>query len=89
MAHEVTLDIATKFVLHKDVKLEVKSGGNKLGTLLISKGNVEWLPRGASVNKKRLTWAAFAKLIEGEGKPTKVKKRAPKKAAKKKPAPAK
>ncbi|MFO3706949.1 hypothetical protein ACI6Q5_18715 [Xanthomonas codiaei] len=86
MAHEVTMDIATKFVLHKDVKVEVKSNGSKLGTLLISKGNIEWLSSGAHVNKKRLTWAQFAKLIEGEGKPTKVKKRAPKKAAKKKPA---
>lgn len=86
MAHEVTMDIATKFVLHKDVKVEVKSNGSKLGTLLISKGNIEWLPSGAHVNKKRLTWTQFAKLIEGEGKLTKVKKRAPKKAAKKKPA---
>lgn len=83
MAHEVTLDIATKFVLHKDVKLEVKSGGKKLGTLLISKGNIEWLPSGAHVNKKRLTWNAFAKLMTGEGKPAKVKKRAPGKTVKK------
>lgn len=83
MAHEVMMDIATKFVLHKDVKVEVKSDGSKLGTLLISKGNIEWLPRGASVNKKRLTWKQFAELIQGEGKPTKVKKRATKKPAKK------
>jgi|GEM_PF-653614 len=82
MAHEVTLDIATKFVLHKDVKVEVKSGGKKLGTLLISKGNVEWLSSGAFVNKKRLSWAAFAKLIEGKGKAAKIKKRAPRKGAK-------
>lgn len=89
MAHEVTLGITTKFVLHKDVKFEVKSNGKKLGTLLISKGNVEWLPSGASVNKKRLTWSAFAKLIEGKGKPAKIKKRAPKKVTKRKPAQAK
>lgn len=81
--HEVTLDIATKFVLHKDVKFEIKSDSKKLGTLLISKGNIEWLPSGAFVNKKRLTWKGFKTLMEDTGKPAKVKKRAPKKAVKK------
>lgn len=40
MAHEVTLDIATKFVLHKDLKIEVRTDDGKLGTLLVSKGNI-------------------------------------------------
>lgn len=82
MAHEVLLDIATKFVLHKDVKFEVKSNSKKLGTLLISKGNIEWLPVGAHVNKKRLTWTQFKTLMEGTGRPAKVKKRTPRKAVK-------
>src|SRR5690606_12832696 len=43
MAHEVTLDIATKFVLHKDVEIDVKKDGRKLGTALVSKGNIEWV----------------------------------------------
>ena len=76
MAHEVTLDIATKFVLHKDVKIEVKTDDGKLGTLLVSKGNVEWLPAGNFVNKKRLSWAKFAELMEAQGKAVKVKKKA-------------
>lgn len=76
MAHEVTLDIATKFVLHKDVKIEVKTTGKgKLGELLVSKGNVEWVPSGNSVNKRRLSWTQFAALMETEGKPVKVKKK--------------
>lgn len=76
MAHEVTLDIATKFVLHKDVKIEVKTNTGKLGTLLVSKGNIEWLPVGNSVNKKRLSWAKFAELMTAEGKDVKAKKKA-------------
>ncbi|TXG98334.1 MAG: hypothetical protein E6R08_04915 [Nevskiaceae bacterium] len=76
MAHEVTLDIATKFVLHKDVKIEVRTDDGKLGTLLVSKGNIEWLPAGNSVNKKRLTWAKFAELMSDQGKPVRVKKKA-------------
>ena len=73
MAHEVVLDINNKFVLHKDVMVEVKSDNGKLGTLLISKGNIEWLPAGNSVNKHRLTWTKFATLMEKQGKPAKVK----------------
>lgn len=76
MAHEVTLDIASKFVLNKDVKIEVRTDDGKLGTLLVSKGNVEWLPAGNSVNKKRMTWKKFAELIEAEGTAVKAKKKA-------------
>lgn len=68
MAHEVMMDISTKFVLHKDVTIDVKKDGRKLGTVLISKGNIEWLPAGNSVNKKRLSWAKFAELMVAEGK---------------------
>lgn len=76
MAHEVTLDIATKFVLHKDVKIEVRNDDGKLGTLLVSKGNIEWLPAGNSVNKKRLSWTKFAEVMSDQGKPVRVKKKA-------------
>ncbi|WP_295919115.1 hypothetical protein [uncultured Xanthomonas sp.] len=72
MAHEVTLDISTKFLLHKDVTVEVKKDGKKLGTALISKGNIEWVPAGNSVNKKRLSWAKFADLMVSEGKDVKI-----------------
>lgn len=72
MAHEVTLDIATKFVLHKDVTIEIKKDGSKLGTLLISKGNIEWVPSGNYANKKRLTWERFARLMEQDGKTVRI-----------------
>lgn len=65
--HEVSLDIATKFVLHKDVTVDIKKDGKKLGTLLISKGNAEWVPAGNSVNKHRLSWTKFAQLMEEHG----------------------
>jgi hypothetical protein len=78
MAHEVSAKLHTKVVAHKDLEIEVKTVSDgksaKLGTLLISKGNIEWLPKGNSVNKKRLTWSQFATLVEGQGKTVKVKK---------------
>jgi hypothetical protein len=72
MAHEVTMDISTKFVLHKDVEIDVKKNGRKLGTALISKGNIEWLPAGNSVNKSRLSWEKFAELMVAEGKDIRI-----------------
>ena len=78
MAHEVSAKLHTKVVAHKDLEIEVKTmadgKASKLGTLLISKGNIEWLPKGNSVNKKRLSWVQFASLVESEGKTVKVKK---------------
>ena len=72
MAHQVILDISTKFVLHKDVEIEVKKDGRKLGTVLVSKGNIEWLPAGNHVNKKRLSWSKFAELMTAEGKDVRI-----------------
>ena len=72
MAHEVTMDISTKFVLHKDVEVEIKKDGRKLGTVLVSKGNIEWLPAGNSVNKKRLSWSKFAELMVSEGRDVRI-----------------
>ena len=74
MAHEVRVKVYTKVVANKDVEIIVKTDGSKLGSLLISKGNVEWLPKGNSVNKKRLSWTQFAALMESEGRTVKAKK---------------
>ena len=72
--HEVRARIDTKVVAHKDLEIVVKQDGGKLGTLLISRGNIEWLPKGKHVNKKRLSWRSFAALIQGQGRSVKAKK---------------
>jgi hypothetical protein len=74
MAHEISLGINSKFVLNKDVEVDVKADGSKLGTLLISKGNIEWLPAGNHVNKHRLSWKKLAELMEAEGREVKIAK---------------
>ena len=73
MAHEVRARIDTKVVTSKDLEIVVKTSSGKLGTLLISRGNVEWLPKGNFVNKKRLSWTKFAALLETEGKTARIK----------------
>lgn len=71
--HEVSIDLQSNFVLRKDVTFTIKKDEAKLGTLLISKGNIEWVPAGNSVNKHRLTWSRFAALMESEGNVKKMK----------------
>ena len=83
MDHEVTINLKSKFILNKDIEIEVKADAKKLGTLLVSKGNIEWLPVGNSVNKKRLSWTKFAALLESEGKAVKASASATRSAKKK------
>ncbi|MNG30675.1 hypothetical protein D3C84_1163360 [compost metagenome] len=73
MAHEVKINLQSKLVQHQDVEIEVKKDKSKLGTILISKGNIEWVPSGNSANKRQLTWTRFAELMESEGKPLRMK----------------
>jgi hypothetical protein len=72
MAHEVRIKIDTAIARHKDFEIIVKGTDGKIGTVLISKGNIEWLPSGNSVNKFRLTWKKFAELMEVNGKRAQV-----------------
>jgi hypothetical protein len=74
MAHEVKVNInASVPVKHTDFEVVVKNNNTKLGTLLISKGNIEWLPKGAYVNKKRMSWVKLAELMEKHGRSVKTK----------------
>ena len=72
--HDVSFEIPQKFVLAKDVQFEIKSDGSKLGTLLISKGNIEWIPANNSVKKCRLSWEKFAAMMERDGTVARIKK---------------
>jgi len=74
MAHEVSVNLHTKLVQRKDVVIEVKTSDGRLGKLLVSKGNVEWLPSGNSVNKYRMSWSKFAEFMEDHGKNIRVEK---------------
>ena len=72
MAHEIHLETNISHVVNKDVTITVKTGSkgkfSKRGTLLISKGNVQWVPAGNSVNKFQASWNELAKMMEENGK---------------------
>ena len=73
--HDITFTIPQKVVLAKDIEFEVKSDSKKIGTLLISKGNIEWVPANNKINKQRLTWEKFSKVMDGLGSEEKISKR--------------
>lgn len=77
MAHKVKLNLNTNVVNHKDVSIEVSGKDGKLGTLLVSKGNIEWLPSPKSVRKHRLSWTKFANLMQELGRPARAKPKKP------------
>lgn len=66
--HDISFEIPQKVVLAKDITFEVKSNNSKLGTLLISKGNIEWRPAHKVVRKYRLSWEKLARLMEEGGR---------------------
>jgi len=72
MAHQVKVKLNTNVVGHKDVEIAVSDSSGKLGTLLISKGNIEWLPAWKSVKKHRFSWTRFAEIMQ-EGKTVRAK----------------
>jgi hypothetical protein len=74
MANDITMKLKSPIeVKNRDFEIVAHKDGKKLGTMLISKGNVEWVPAGNSRNKKRLGWAKFAELMAEYGRDVKIK----------------
>lgn len=72
MAHEVSITLPEVEIFHKDVEVAVRADGSSLGTILISKGNLEWVPAGNSANKLRMSWRRFAELMAEEGEAARI-----------------
>jgi hypothetical protein len=66
--HEVSVDLPTRFVLHKDVTFVVSSNDAKLGELQVSKGTIDWIP-GNGRTRYRMRWERFGELMMEEGRP--------------------
>jgi hypothetical protein len=70
--HEIDLEVPQVVnVLHKDVKLRVWEDDELLGTLRISKGSIDWIPKKKHY-ARRLSWAKFDALMEEFGKQTSI-----------------
>jgi hypothetical protein len=56
-------------VLNADLTIEVESDGEKLGELRVSRGSIDWVPRGHH-RSYRLEWERFDDLMREAGRPT-------------------
>ncbi len=64
--HGIEIAIPPKIVLNSDVRFVVRSDGEKLGELLVSRGSIAWLP-GHSPNPIHVQWQRFDEMMRDEG----------------------
>jgi hypothetical protein len=63
-SHSVTVHPSRPLeVANADLVIEVKSDGEKLGELRVSRGTIDWIPRGHQNASRSLTWEQFAELM--------------------------
>jgi hypothetical protein len=62
--HYVKFEVPARDLGHADVVFETWKGDQKVGTLRVSKGHVEWFPQNAKKPSARLTWWQFAKRMD-------------------------
>ena len=61
--HVVRVSQPTRELVNSDVSFEIFSDAQKLGTLLVSKGTVDWFPRSAQ-SAVSLEWEELALLLD-------------------------
>ena len=68
MAYKISLKLSKPIeILHTDVAIVVREDGEKIGTLTLSKGTIDWRPKNAKSGKTKetqLTWTRFAEVME-------------------------
>lgn len=69
MAHQISFTLPEQPLGRVDAEFKVKIDEEILGTLKISKGTVDWTPKGHShENPYQLTWTQFDTLMRDNGK---------------------
>jgi hypothetical protein len=63
--HDIDMEIPPKVVLNSDVRFIVRSDGQKLGELLVSKGSVAWIP-GHTSRAIHVRWEQFDELMRAQ-----------------------
>lgn len=67
MAHKVTFELPKRALGREDIVFVVNKDGTRFGTLLVSKGALEWRPTN-KVYRRRLRWDRFDQLMRESGR---------------------
>jgi hypothetical protein len=67
MAHKVTFSVPERSLGREDIEFVVMRDGVRFGTLLVSKGAVEWRPTN-KVYRQRLDWERFDQVMRESGR---------------------
>ena len=65
MAHSIQMKLPAQTVKNSDVEFEVRSAGELLGRVKISKGGLDWYKKNAKTRTGRATWSQFKAYMEG------------------------
>ena len=68
MAHKVIFNVPRRELGREDVEFVVERDGRRFGTLLVSKGGIEWRPTN-KVYRRNLKWDRFDQLMRDTGRP--------------------
>lgn len=66
IVHQVSDVVLTKKNSKNSMEIYVRAGRTLLGTLILGRGSVEWIPEGHSVNTFRKTWRQFADMLDAQ-----------------------
>lgn len=67
MAHKVSFAVPKRTLGREDIEFIVEKDGVRFGTLLVSKGAVEWRPTN-KVYRRRLNWDRFDQVMRASGR---------------------
>lgn len=60
--HRIEMSQPSKQVINSDVRFDIYSNKEKLGTMTISKGSIDWWPK-RKQSGKRISWEKFAGVM--------------------------
>lgn len=61
--HRIEMSQPSKRVVNSDVTFDIYSDNTKLGAMTISKGSIDWWPKGA-LSGRRVSWERFAAAMD-------------------------
>lgn len=66
MKHEVKFSLPERELGKADIEFSVKRGGQKFGTLKVSKGSLVWVPKDNTYGFK-VGWSEFDSMMQKDG----------------------